>query len=36
MGSGSIGNLWIYIVAPVLGGLAAVPVFKLQTRSTGT
>jgi aquaporin Z len=36
MGSGSIGNLWIYIVAPVLGGLAAVPVFKLQTRNTGT
>jgi len=31
MGTGSLANLWIYIVAPVLGGLAAVPVFKLQS-----
>ena len=31
-GGGTFGNLWIYIVGPVLGGLAAVPVFRLQHR----
>jgi aquaporin Z len=31
-GTGGFGNVWIYIVGPVLGGLAAVPVFKLQTK----
>lgn len=31
MGGGSFSDLWIYIVAPVLGGLGAVPVFRLQT-----
>lgn len=29
-GDGSFGNAWIYAVAPVLGGLAAVPVFRMQ------
>jgi aquaporin Z len=31
-GNGGFGNVWIYIVGPVLGGLAAVPVFKLQNK----
>ena len=29
-GNGTLGNLWIYIVGPVLGALAAVPVFRMQ------
>lgn len=29
-GDGGMANLWIYVVGPVLGGLGAVPVFKLQ------
>ena len=28
--NGSLADLWIYVVAPVAGGLAAVPVFRLQ------
>lgn len=31
-GSGGWGNLWIYIVAPLLGGAAAAAVFKVQSR----
>jgi aquaporin Z len=30
-GDGSFASLWLYIVGPLLGGLAAVPVFKMQT-----
>ena len=30
-GPGGFGNLWLYLVGPVLGGIAAVPVFKIQT-----
>lgn len=30
MGDGTFGNVWIYIVGPVLGALGAVPVFRLQ------
>jgi aquaporin Z len=29
-GNGSFGNLWIYIVGPVLGALGAVPIFRMQ------
>lgn len=29
-GDGGLTNLWIYVVGPLLGGLGAVPVFKLQ------
>lgn len=29
-GGGSFADVWIYIVGPVAGGLAAVPVFRLQ------
>lgn len=29
-GDGSLSNLWLYWVGPVLGGLGAVPVFRLQ------
>jgi len=30
-GSGSFGNLWLYLVGPVVGGLLAVPVFRIQS-----
>jgi aquaporin Z len=30
-GDGSFASLWLYIVGPLLGGLAAVPVFMMQT-----
>jgi aquaporin Z len=30
-GDGSFASLWLYIVGPLLGGLAAVPVFLMQT-----
>ena len=29
-GGDSLGNVWIYIVGPVLGALGAVPIFRLQ------
>jgi aquaporin Z len=29
-GSGSLRNLWIYLVGPVVGALLAVPVFRMQ------
>lgn len=31
-GGGSLADVWIYLVAPTLGGLAAVPVFRMQLR----
>ena len=34
-GDGSFANLWIYLVAPILGGLAAVPIFKSQLPTEG-
>ena len=30
-GEGSLRDLWLYIVGPLAGGAAAVPVFRLQT-----
>lgn len=30
MGDGSLGNIWLYWVGPVLGGLGAVAVFRIQ------
>jgi len=30
-GGGSLGDVWLYIVGPLAGGVAAVPVFKLQS-----
>jgi aquaporin Z len=30
LGGGSLGNLWYYIVGPLLGGIAAAAVFKIQ------
>jgi aquaporin Z len=30
-GDGGFGNLWLYLVGPVVGGAAAVPVFRMQT-----
>ena len=35
-GDGSLANLWIYIVGPVLGALGAVPVFRLQNPAGAT
>ncbi len=29
-GGDSLGNVWIYIVGPVLGALGAVPIFRMQ------
>lgn len=29
-GSGSLGNVWYYLAGPILGGMAAVPVFRMQ------
>lgn len=29
-GGGSFGDLWLYLVGPIAGGAAAVPVFKMQ------
>jgi len=31
VGGGSMANLWIYLVAPFIGGAAAAIVFKIQT-----
>lgn len=31
-GDGSFSSLWLYVVGPVLGGLAAAPVFRMQNR----
>lgn len=31
-GGGSPADVWIYLVGPALGGLAAVPVFRMQLR----
>jgi aquaporin Z len=33
-GNGGFGNAWIYVVGPVLGGVGAAAVFKLQHRET--
>ncbi|HUF77008.1 MAG TPA: MIP/aquaporin family protein [Longimicrobiales bacterium] len=30
-GVGGFGNLWLYLVGPLIGSIAAVPVFKIQT-----
>jgi aquaporin Z len=30
-GPGGFGSLWLYLVGPLLGAVAAVPVFKIQT-----
>jgi aquaporin Z len=30
-GGGTLGNVWYYLVGPILGGAAAVPVFKMQS-----
>ncbi len=35
LGDGSLGNLWIYRVGPLLGGAVAVAVFGLQERPEG-
>ena len=29
-GGGTLGNLWLYLVGPLVGGVAAVPVFRMQ------
>jgi aquaporin Z len=31
LGGGGFGDLWLYLVGPVVGGAAAVPVFRMQT-----
>jgi aquaporin Z len=31
VGDGGFGSLWLYLAGPLLGGAAAVPVFKLQS-----
>jgi glycerol uptake facilitator-like aquaporin len=33
IGGGDLGSLWLYLTGPFLGGLAAVPVFNLQSSS---
>jgi aquaporin Z len=33
-GDGGFASLWLYIAGPLVGGAAAVPVFKLQTGTT--
>jgi aquaporin Z len=33
LGTGSLGNLWIYLVAPLVGGALAAAVFGLQERA---
>ncbi len=33
IGGGDLGSLWLYLAGPFLGGLAAVPVFNLQSSS---
>jgi aquaporin Z len=35
LGDGSFADLWIYLAAPILGGLAAVPIFKMQLPADG-
>jgi aquaporin Z len=30
-GDGSLGSLWLYVLGPLLGAAAAVPVFRIQT-----
>jgi hypothetical protein len=30
----SLANIWLYIVGPVLGGMAAVPVYRLQNSAS--
>lgn len=29
-GGGTLGHLWLYLVGPILGGVAAVPIFRMQ------
>ncbi len=36
LGDGSLGNLWIYLVGPFLGGAVAAAVFGLQERPVGS
>ena len=35
-GNGTLANLWIYIVGPVVGALGAVPVFRMQNPEQAT
>jgi glycerol uptake facilitator-like aquaporin len=30
IGGGSFGNLWLYVVGPLLGGVLAASLFKMQ------
>jgi aquaporin Z len=32
-GGGSLGQVWYYLVGPFLGGMAAVPVFRMQNKA---